>query len=82
MANLESKQQYEGAILQQLIKNSERLVIVENDISNLKEDMASIKPKIESIDKTLGVIKWVLVTIGLAIVANIFSQPINNWLFQ
>ena len=82
MANLESKQQYEGAILQQLIKNSERLVIVEKDISNLKEDMASIKPKIESIDKTLGVIKWVLVTIGLAIVANIFSQPINNWLFQ
>ena len=88
MTNAESKQQYEGAILQQLIKNSERLVIVEKDISQIKkdvsqltQDMSYIKPKVESIDKTLGAIKWVLVTIGLAIVANIFSQPIVSWLF-
>ncbi|HEY9770185.1 MAG TPA: hypothetical protein V6C71_17130 [Coleofasciculaceae cyanobacterium] len=40
MANVESKQQYEGAILQQLIKNSERLVIVEQDISQLKQDVS------------------------------------------
>ena len=82
MANTESKQQYEGAILQQLIKNSERLVIVEQDISQLKQDMASIKPKIESIDQTLGTIKWILLTIALAIVANIFSQPLTSWLFS
>ena len=88
MANTESKQQYEGAILQQLIKNSERLVIVE-DISQLKQDMAQlrldielIKPKVESIDRTLGTVKWILVTIALAIVANIFSQPITSWLFN
>ena len=87
MTNAESKQQYEGAILQQLIKNSERLVIVEQDISQLKQDVSQlkqdvgyIKPKIESIDKTLGSIKWVLVTIALAIIANIFSQPILAWL--
>ena len=73
MANTEAKQQYEGAILQQLIKNSERLVIVESDIAQLKQDMAYIKPKVESIDKTLSSIKWILVTIALAIVANIFS---------
>ncbi len=82
MANTESKQQYEGAILQQLIKNSERLVIVEQDISQLKQDMAFVKPKVESIDRTLGTIKWILVTIALAIVANIFSQPITSWLFN
>ncbi len=87
MANTESKQQYEGAILQQLIKNSERLVIVEQDIAQLKQDVtqlkqdvAYIKPKVESIDKTLGSIKWILVTIALAIIANIFSQPILGWL--
>ena len=79
----------EGAILQQLIKNSERLVIVEQDISQLKQDvsqlkqdMAFVKPKVESIDRTLGTVKWILVTIALAIVANIFSQPINSWLFN
>ena len=96
MANTESKQQYEGAILQQLIKNSERLVIVEQDISQLKQDVSQlkqdvsqlkqdmelIKPKVESIDRTLGTVKWILVTIALAIVANIFSQPITSWLFN
>lgn len=81
MTNAESKQQYEGAILQQLIKNSERLVIVEQDIAKLKEDMAYIKPKIENIDQTLGSIKWILATIGLAIIANIFTQPINDFIF-
>ena len=81
MTNAESKQQYEGAILQQLIKNSERLVVVEQNISQLKQDMAYVKPKVESIDKTLGVIKWVLVTIALSITANIFSAQINALFF-
>lgn len=64
-----------------VFKNSERLVIVEQDMSQLKKDMEYVKPKIESIDKTLGSIKWIIATIGLAIIANIFSQPINNFLF-
>ena len=80
MTNTESKQQYEGAILQQLIKNSERLAIVEQDITQLKEDVGYMKPKVESIDKTLSSIKWVLITIALAMIANIFSQPILAWL--
>ena len=84
MTNAESKQQYEGAILQQLIKNSERLVVVEQDISQikqnitqLKQDMGYVKPKVESIDQTLSAIKWILVTIGLSIIANIFSAQIH-----
>ena len=80
MTSTESKQQYEGAILQQLIKNSERLAIVEQDIAQLKEDVSYMKPKVESIDNTLNSIKWVLVTIALAMIANIFSQPILAWL--
>ena len=80
MTNPEAKQQYEGAILQQLIKNSERLAIVEQDITKLKEDVGYMKPKVESIDKTLSSIKWVLITIALAMIANIFSQPILAWL--
>ncbi|MDJ0534772.1 MAG: hypothetical protein QNJ70_20205 [Xenococcaceae cyanobacterium MO_207.B15] len=37
MTTQESKQQYEGAILQQLIKNSERLAVMERDISEIKK---------------------------------------------
>ncbi|MGK7892792.1 MAG: hypothetical protein AB4372_03865 [Xenococcus sp. (in: cyanobacteria)] len=44
------------------------------------EDVGYIKPKVESIDKTLSSIKWVLITIALAMIANIFSQPILAWL--
>lgn len=50
-------------------------------MSQLKQDMAYVKPKVDSIDKTLGIIKWVLVTIALSITANIFGEPINAWLF-
>ncbi len=35
--------------------------------------------RVGSIDKTLGSIKWVLVTIALATIANVFSQPILAW---
>ena len=87
MTNTESKQQYEGAILQQLIKNFEHFAIVEQDIAQLKEDVSQLKenvgymkPKVESIDNTLNSIKWVLVTIALAMIANVFSQPILAWL--
>lgn len=110
MTNTESKQQYEGAILAQLIKNSERLVIVEQDIarlrddvselkndvselkddvselkdnvSQLKQDIKLVKERVDNIYDAIGTIKWILITIGLAIVANIFSQPINNFIFE
>ena len=79
----EIKQQYEGAILNQLIKNSERLVIVEKDLSQLKvdvitvkSDLAEMKPKIDKIDETLNWIKWLLGAIAIGILGNIFSQPV------
>ncbi len=79
MTPTETQQQYEGAILAQLIKNSERLAIVEKDVTQLRNDTTEIKPKIakiDDIDKTLTWIKWLLGAIAVGILGNIFSQPI------
>ena len=66
MTNAESKQQYEGAILQQLIKNSERLAVIETDIAQLKKN-----------DETA---RWLLITIAIGVFINLLSQPVLNWL--
>ena len=65
----EPKQQYEGAILQQLIKNSERLAVVEKDISQIRQELEKIK-------KTIFTAQNWLVAIFIGIIVNIFSQPI------
>ena len=62
MTTQESKQQYEGAILQQLIKNSERLAVVENDIGQIKKNQETAK--------------WLLITITVGVFINIISSPI------
>ena len=62
MTNAESKQQYEGAILQQLIKNSERLAVIEADIAQLKKNNETAK--------------WLLVTIAVGVFINLLSQPV------
>ncbi|MDJ0747456.1 MAG: hypothetical protein QNJ32_29525 [Xenococcaceae cyanobacterium MO_167.B27] len=61
MTTQESKQQYEGAILQQLIKNSERLAVMERDISEIKKSQETAK--------------WLLITITVGIIINIISPP-------
>ncbi len=43
MSNTETKQQYEGAILQQLVENAKKLAVIEFEFSQ-------IKPKIDKID--------------------------------
>lgn len=45
----DTKQQYEGAILQQLIKNSERLVTAENSLTEVKNDVAQLKNDVSQI---------------------------------
>ncbi len=62
MTTQESKQQYEGAILQQLIKNSERLAVMENDISQIKKSQETAK--------------WLIITIAVGVSINIISPPI------
>ena len=61
MTTQESKQQYEGASLQQLIKNSERLAVIENNISQIKKSQQTAK--------------WLLFTIAVGILINIISPP-------
>ena len=104
MATVETQQQYEGAILSQLIKNAERQAVFAKDISQLQADvaqlksdvaelksdvaqlksavvalqldMAEVKLKVQNMEASLNSIKWLMATIALGILVNIFSQPI------
>ena len=122
MATTETRQQYEGAILSQLIKNAERQAVFEKDINQIKADLADVKSdlanvksevselrvelkelatevvtlkldlaevklklaevtlQVQSIEASLAWIKWLMGTIALGILVNIFSQPILSFL--
>ena len=83
MTNAESKQQYEGAILQQLIKNSERLVIVENDLNMIKTKVAKIDSLEQKTDYIYKSLKWIIGLLGavlIAVLANLLTQPVLNLL--
>jgi len=83
-------QQYEGAILNQLIKNAERLAVLEQnvgqlqidvtelktDVAELKTDMVEVKAFIFEIKATMNWVKWFLGAIGIGVLGNLFSQPI------
>ena len=78
-----TEQQYEGAILNQLVKNAERLAVLEQDVgqlkvdvAQLKTDMSEIKPIVAEIAATMNWGKWFLGAIAIGILGNIFSQPI------
>jgi len=87
MTNAESKQQYEGAILNQLIKNTERLVTVETKVSqidnrlcNVESEVIDVKQKVDYIYKSL---KWIIGLLGaifIAVLANLLSQPLVSLL--
>ncbi|MDJ0574036.1 MAG: hypothetical protein QNJ65_02565 [Xenococcaceae cyanobacterium MO_234.B1] len=80
MTTQESKQQYEGAILNQLVKNAERIAVVERDISEMKKDISGIKTTLSEVQKTteeiksvMGLLKWIgggVTAILLSILAN------------
>lgn len=81
-----AKQQYEGAILQQLIKNSERLVIMETQVSKidglerkidgLEEKFDRLEEKVEYVYQAIKWIVGLLVAVLVAVLANLLSQPI------
>lgn len=84
MTNPETKQQYEGAILNQLVKNAEKLAVIESEFNQVKPKIQRIEvleQKIDRIYSTLSTLKWISVTIGIGVIINIFSQPIVSWLF-
>ena len=81
---------YESGILAQLIKNAERLAVIESQVSQITSKVQKIdelEQKTSELEKKIDVIygslKWLFTMLGtilLAIVANLFSQPILNWL--
>ena len=84
MSNSETKQQYEGAILNQLIENAQKLAIIESEFNRVKpkiEKIEVLEQKIDKIYSGLSTLKWISVTIGIGVVINIFSQPILSRLF-
>ena len=83
MANTESQQQYEGAILQQLIKNAEKLAVVELETKAMKPQVAKIDSLEQKIDYIYKSLKWVFGLLGailVAVIANLLSQPVLSWL--
>lgn len=90
MTNAESKQQYEGAILQQLIKNSERLVTVENTLATVAVEVHSSNKKVNALEQKIDILeqktdyiykslKWIIGLLGailIAVLANLLSQPL------
>ena len=97
---------YESGILTQLIKNAERLAVIESQnslittkiqkidelekkVGDIESQVSQITPEVQKIgelEKKINVIygslKWLFTMLGtiiLAIIANIFSQPILNW---
>ncbi|MEM8723520.1 MAG: hypothetical protein AAGE84_30270 [Cyanobacteria bacterium P01_G01_bin.39] len=91
MTNPDTKQQYEGAILNQLVKNAEKLAVIElkfrqvepkiEKIGVLEEKIEAVEQKVDKIYSALSTLKWISVTIGIEVVINIFSQPILSRLF-
>ena len=84
MTNPETKQQYEGAILNQLVKNAEKLAVIESEFQRVKpkiEKIEVLEQKIDKIYSALSTLKWISVTIGIGVIINIFSQPILSTIF-
>ena len=79
---IETKQQYEGAILQQLVKNAEDLAVIKFQQQENKSKIEKIdllEQKIDKIYSILNNLKWLLVTIGVGVLINIISPPIVSF---
>jgi chromosome segregation ATPase len=57
MAATGTEQQYEGAILNQLIKNAERLAVLEQDIVQLKVDVNQLKVDVNQLKADVAELK-------------------------
>ena len=86
MTNAESKVQYEGAILQQLIKNAEELAVVRFEAVQIKtkvDKIDALGQKVDVLDEKVDYIykslKWIIGLLGavfIAVLANLLTQPI------
>lgn len=76
-----NREVYEGKILETLIKNSERLAVLEQKLIILDQKIVTLDQKIDKVDAKVDSYKWYFITIIIGIIINIFSQPIVSWLF-
>ena len=73
MTNSETKSQYEGAILNQLVKNVEKIAIIEVTVKQNSEKLNNLDQRLISIESLLGWLKWIgsgVVAIALSLIAN------------
>ena len=56
-------QQYEGAILNQLIKNAERLAVLEQNVGQLQTDMAELKTDVTELKTDVAELKTDMVEV-------------------
>lgn len=77
-----NREVYEGKILETLIKNSERLAVVEQKIELLDKKIELLELRIdERFDKLNTKINWLfgaVFAVGFGILATLYSQPIIN----
>ena len=67
---------WEGAVLDKLTSNGERIAVIEKDVSELKTTTNKLVEDISEIKSILGWLKWIggaVITIALALVANAIS---------
>jgi len=53
----ETRQQYEGAILTQLVKNAERLAVVETRLDNIEARIGVLETRLDNIETRIGVLE-------------------------
>ena len=67
---------WEGAVLDKLTSNGERIAVIEKDVSELKTTTNKLVEDVSEIKSILGWLKWIggaVITIALALVANAIS---------
>ena len=70
-----NKEVYEGKILETLIKNSERLAVVENKIEQLD---TKIDDRFERLDSKINWLFGAVFVVEAGILATLYVQPILN----
>lgn len=85
-----NREVYEGKILETLIKNSERLAVLEQKLDTLDNKFEQrlgdldnkFEQKISSIDMKLNLLLGIVSTVALGVLAALYSQPLINALIN
>ncbi|MGF1478423.1 MAG: hypothetical protein ACFB4I_02885 [Cyanophyceae cyanobacterium] len=73
---------WEGAVLDKLTSNGERIAVIEKDVSELKTTVNRLVEDVSEIKSLLGWLKWIggaVITIALALVANAISTYVLHF---